>query len=148
MFSPLSTPASTLCQGDTLENVAKELDCIITTGYYLFHTTSNVAELMLEYSPSTFHQSTPPPPLFPSSQPSTLEDPKALPLQMQTLQRESQSGHEREMTQMVNVQHWNSEQISDFVRKLGFLDTENEGGDKVKHFLHINEVCMLGTYFM
>ena len=101
---------------------------------------------MLEYSPSTFHQSTPPP--LPSSQLSTLEDPKELPLQIQTLQRESQSGHEREMTQMVNVQHWNSEQISDFVRKLGFLDTEKEAGDKIKHFLRINEVCMLGTYFM
>ena len=67
---------------------------------------------------------------------------------MQTLQQELQSGHERETTQTVNVQHWNSEQISDFVRKLGFLDTENEGGDKIKHFLHINEVCMLETYFM
>ena len=126
--------------------MAKELDCILTTGYYLFNTTSIVAELMLEYNPSIFHQSTPPP--LPSSQPSTLEDPKALPLHMQTLQQELQSGHERETTQTVNVQHWNSEQISDFVRKLGFLDTENEGGDKIKHFLHINEVCMLETYFM
>ena len=101
---------------------------------------------MLEYSPSTFHQSTPPP--LPSSQPSTLENPKAVSLQVETLQQDSQSRHERETTQMVNVQHWNSEQISDFVRKLGFLDTEKEGGDKIKHFLHINEVCMLGTYFM
>ena len=45
-------------------------------------------------------------------------------------------------TSQEEVQCWNSEQINDFVRKLGFLDTEKEGGDKIKHFLHINEVCM------
>ena len=38
------------------------------------------------------------------------------------------------------VEGWNEEQINDFVRKLGFLDTQKEGGDKIKHFLHINEV--------
>ena len=38
---------------------------------------------------------------------------------------------------------WSGEQINDFVRKLGFLDTEKEGGDKIKNFLHINEVCSL-----
>ena len=43
---------------------------------------------------------------------------------------------------MVNKQHWNSEQIGDFVRKLGFLDTRKEGGDQIKHFLYINEVCV------
>ena len=41
-----------------------------------------------------------------------------------------------------NFEQWNTEQIGDFVRKLGFLDKEKdkEGGDKIKHFLHINEV--------
>ena len=85
-------------QGDTLENVGKELDSIITTGNYLFltpDTSSTGAELMLEYRPSPLHQF---PPLR-SSQPSSLED-----------------------QDMVNMQRWNSEQISDFVRKLGFLD--------------------------
>ena len=37
-------------------------------------------------------------------------------------------------------QRWNSEQISDFVRKLGFLDTEKEGGEIIKRFLHLNSV--------
>ena len=101
-----------LCQGDTLENVAKQLDCITTTGNYLFltsDTTSSGALLNLEYSPS---------------QHSSLKDP-------------------------VNVQCWNSEHINDFVRKLGFLDTEKEGGYKIKHFLHINEVCIsFGTVIM
>ena len=35
---------------------------------------------------------------------------------------------------------WNREQINDFVRKLGFLDAQREGGEQIKHFLHINEV--------
>ena len=45
-------------------------------------------------------------------------------------------------TKLTNFERWNTEQIGDFVRKLGFLDKEKdkEGGDKIKHFLHINEV--------
>lgn len=50
----------------------------------------------------------------------------------------SRNGHEA----ATNMQCWNSEQISDFVRKLGFLDTEKAGGDKIKHFLHVSEVCV------
>ena len=42
-----------------------------------------------------------------------------------------------------NRQSWNSEQISDFVRKLGFLDKAKEEGKQIKHFLHINEVTTL-----
>ena len=96
--------------------MAKELDCIIRTGNYHFQTSDTSgggAELILEYIPSLSHQF---PPTLPHSQPSSQEDSE--------------------------VQCWNSEQINDFVRKLGFLDTEKEGGDKIKHFLHINEVCM------
>ena len=37
-------------------------------------------------------------------------------------------------------QRWTSEQIADFVRKLGFLDVKKEGGDLIKHFLHLNSV--------
>ena len=37
-------------------------------------------------------------------------------------------------------QRWSSEQIADFVRKLGFLDAEKEGGEKIKLFLHLNTV--------
>lgn len=133
-------------QGDTLENVAKELHCIIKTGYYIFCTpdaSSNVTEIMLKYTPSASHQSCPTSSLQ-SSQPSSLEDVEAVPLHEQTfpdvvLQQESQNTHN---TPVVNVQHWNSEQISDFVRKLGFLDTEKEGGHDIKHFLHVNEVCV------
>ena len=102
--------------------MAKELDCIIATGNFLFHalnTSSSGVELILEYSPSPSQQFTPL--LLPAlSQPSSQEDSEVA----------------------VNVQRWNSEQISDFVLKLGFLDSEKEGGDKIKHFLHIIEVCV------
>ena len=37
-------------------------------------------------------------------------------------------------------QRWTNEQIADFVRKLGFLDAEKEGGEKIKLFLHLNSV--------
>jgi len=37
-------------------------------------------------------------------------------------------------------EQWNAEQIRDFVRKLGFMDTEREGGEKIKHFRHISSV--------
>lgn len=97
--------------------MAKKLDCIIATGYYLLQTpdaSSRGAELILEYSPS--QQFTP----TSLSQPPNLEGPEL----------------------GINVQHWNTEQIGDFVRKLGFLDTEKEGGDKIKNFLHVHEVCV------
>jgi hypothetical protein len=45
-------------------------------------------------------------------------------------------------TRLTNFERWNTEQIGDFVRKLGFLDKEKDKGegDKIKHFLHVNEV--------
>ena len=39
-------------------------------------------------------------------------------------------------------QRWSSEQIADFVRKLGFLDTKQEGGDMIRKFLHLNSVSL------
>ena len=116
-YVDLTLPSTAVCQGDTLENVDKELDCIIATGNYLFLTLENGSLcLKLEYNPS--HQ------FFPLCSPSSF--------QLSNLTD----------SDAVVKQRWNSEQISDFVRKLGFLDREEEGGDKIKHFLHINEVCV------
>ena len=42
-----------------------------------------------------------------------------------------------------NKKCWNNEQISDFVRKLGFLDQDKEEGKQIKLFLHVNEVSLL-----
>lgn len=68
---------------------------------------------------------------------------------------ESQGGNEFYGTgspamKLTNMERWNTEQIGDFVRKLGFLDKEKdkEGGDKIKHFLHVNEVMLLCTDLM
>ena len=98
-----------------MQNVAKDLDCIIQTGHYQFEFTSNEGIMMtLEYCPQA-----------------------ALPAQSSSLgngskpnDKEGPGGKER----------WSKEQIDDFVRKLGFLDAEKEGGDKIKHFLTLNEV--------
>ena len=39
---------------------------------------------------------------------------------------------------------WNREEIGDFVRKLGFMDIDkDEGGDKIKHFLRLNQVSLI-----
>ena len=48
---------------------------------------------------------------------------------------------ETEATQVADIQRWNHEQIGDFVCKLGFLDMDKIG-DRIKHFLHVNEVCV------
>ena len=42
----------------------------------------------------------------------------------------------------MKTEHWNTDQIDDFIRKLGFLDKhkETEVGNMVKHFLFVNEV--------
>ena len=34
----------------------------------------------------------------------------------------------------------NAEQINDFLRKIGFVDSEKEGGDFIKQFLHLSQV--------
>ena len=48
--------------------------------------------------------------------------------------------HDEQDAEMVVEERWNAEQIGDFVRKLGFIDTKKEEGMKIKHFRHISEV--------
>ena len=132
-------------QGDTLQNVANELEGILKSGHYIFRLTSDEmssgAEIMLEYSP---HSS---PATEPHSQPfqASLEEADTEggpPTSQKPSHRRTFSRHESRTEEIAtsNVERWSSEQITDFVRKLGFLDTEKEGGDNIKHFLHINEV--------
>lgn len=120
-------------EGDTLQNVAKELDGILQSGYYTFRlsSASTGAELFLKYD---LHSSLPlgPRPPGQGSQPPSLEN-----MGPRTLPRMDSRGDEYPST---TTELWNNEQINDFVRKLGFLDTEKEGGDSIKQFLHINEV--------
>lgn len=131
-----------------MQNVASELDRILSTGSFVFSMThddlGHGAKILLQYSPSTLAQT-----VFPHSpgQPSSLEESQEVATSTkgvcpQVMSRlESQYGvTERALSRGSSVEMWNAEQISDFVRKLGFLDTEKEGGDKIKDFLHINEV--------
>lgn len=101
------------------------------------------------YTPSATHQS--PPPLH---QPSTLESLEAVSQQMELIlsQTELQIGHEAKVKQVGSVELWRSNQIKDFVLKLGFLDTDEnrdikkdgntKNRDKIRDFLHVTEVCM------
>ena len=124
-------------QGDTLQNVAKELECIVDTGIYIFTLTSDAsggkAEVMLEYVPSTDSAV---PPLLNVTSMEEGGTPRTLP--RSTSYPESGTG----LNAAKRLESWSQEQINDFVRKLGFLDTQKEGGAKIKHFLHINEVCL------
>ena len=67
--------------------------------------------------------------------------------QLADVQRETEATQladvqrETEATQVADIQRWNHEQIGDFVCKLGFLDMDKIG-DRIKHFLHVNEVCV------
>ncbi len=120
-------------EGDTLQNVAKELDGILQSGFYTLRlsSTSNGsrAELFLEYD---LHSSLPFRPASYGSQPPSMDD-----MGPRTIARMDSRGDDYPSS---TLEHWSSEQINDFVRKLGFLDTEKEGGDSIKTFLHINEV--------
>lgn len=54
-----------------------------------------------------------------------------------TLFTASQSEEDEAVSRMAR---WDFEQIMDFVRKLGFLDKDKEGGDKINDFLVLNQV--------
>ena len=113
--------------------MAKDLDCIIQAGYYQFEFTSSEGIVMtLQYCPSDNPQAALP------AQQSSLED--GSPQRLQPTKPSDIEG-------LGGKERWSKEQIDDFVRKLGFLDAEKEGGDKIKHFLHLNEVfhvCAMG----
>ena len=73
-------------------------------------------------------------------------------MQLILSQTELQIGHEAKVRQMGGMELWRSNQIKDFVLKLGFLDTdenrdmkkdgETKDRDKIRNFLHVTEVCM------
>ena len=127
-------------QGDTLQNVAMELGKVMDTGYYSFKLpTDGEAQMILEYIPSSIQTS------------NTFEEgvdggttvrSRASSSQISKLETQI-SDLERGMSKRSKPEQWNSEQIGDFVRKLGFMDTEREGGEKIKHFRHISSVSMI-----
>ena len=122
-------------QGDTLENVSTELDCIMKSGHFKLiikpkkiseTIAENNSEVLLHYEP-------------------TIESY----LQKLRLQRlsvchdnaSSTSHIERQFSSVSEI--WNSEQIDDFVRKLGFLEVQSaDVGQKVKLFQQLNQVSL------
>ena len=115
--------------------MANELECIINTGVFIFTlssggASSGEASMTLEYVPSA--QSVPPPITQAEEGGTSHTFPN------------SGSYFESGLSIGVHIanqkENWDREQINDFVLKLGFLDAQREGGDQIKHFLHINEV--------
>lgn len=76
--------------------------------------------MFLEYVPSSTHLLTPTP------DPHQVATPSSLGVEPQG--------------DKVRREKWNREQIGDFVRKLGFLDKDKEGGDRIKLFLRLSQV--------
>lgn len=103
-----------ILQGDTIQNVANDLERVLETGCYSFNIPENVAdlgELQLRYKPSS--KRTPPEP----------------------------PNEEKSLVVFDEEETWDSEQIDGFARKLGFLDSKKADGEMVQSFLHVNEVC-------
>ena len=108
-------------QGDTLQNVASDLEKIFETGHYNFIIPENIAEpgrVELTYKPSS----------------------KRAVLVSTELPSEEQTSMVPNLDDNVKEETWDSEQTGNFARKLGFLDSEKAGGELVKPFLQINEV--------
>ena len=116
--------------------MANELESIINTGVYLFTLSSEAsggeAVMMLEYVASA-QPHVPPISQVDDGGPSTLLRSGSY----------TESGLGNGTHVVSRKENWNREQINDFVRKLGFLDAQKEGGDQIKHFLHINEVILV-----
>ena len=109
-------------QGNTFENVAKDLEYIVNTGCFKFEFGEREADnregrLLLEYK-------------------------SPIPTLQQITTISQLEGSEKESEVIFQVKSMNIEQVKDFVRKLGFMDKEKEGGDKIKHFLHLSQVLI------
>ena len=109
-------------QGDTPQNVAGDLERIFKMGHYNFIIPENVSEpgkVELVYKPLT----------------------KQTPVENAEIPSEEQTSGIHQKSDCVKAEIWDREQAGTFARKLGFLDSEKAGGEMVKPFLHINEVC-------
>ena len=132
-------------QGDTLENVAKELECIIETGNYTFWLGvwpgvelygGIKAQLFLEFKPYSITSSST---NTSSSTSSTANTTSSSNVQIPAVSHQeggvSQDNHAHR-----RMERKTGEQIEDFVRKLGFMDKEKEEGNSIKQFLHLSQV--------
>jgi len=128
-------------QGDTLENVSNELECIMKTGQFklvimpkrITGTSKMDHESTIEHNSGVFLD---------------YEPAREVYLQRRRLQTLSES-HDDFLLPVVHVERqfsciserWNNEQIDDFVRKLGFLEAQSVDVDqRVKLFQQLNQV--------
>jgi len=127
-----------LLQGDTLENVSKELDCIMSTGYFelivvpkqnnkVSQITTGIVDecnskVLLHYQPKRehYHQQY----ISRSFVNNKLSTPPSVRKNL-----------------CCTLEQWNSEQIDEFVRKLGFLEAQKVE-QPVKRFQQLNQVSM------
>ncbi len=147
MYYIYAACACTHEQGDTLQNVAEELDKVLETGYYSFKLpTDGEAQMILEYVPSSIQTSN----TFEEGVDSgTTYTVRSCTSSFLTKQEPRLGDSEGEVSKRsIKLQQWNSEQIGDFVRKLDFMDTEREGGEKIKHFRHISSVSMILSHML
>ena len=112
----------------------KELECLINTGHYTFQfsgngTGSSRGRILLKYKPFSAQL----PPLSTNQEEGTEGQ---CPI-------DSLQGQSSELGGRPQEELWNEEQIGDFVRKLGFMDKENEGGKQIKQFIHLNQVLLI-----
>ena len=117
------------------------MDKVLEVGYYSYKLPiDGDAQLMLDFYPSTNQTSF-----------TRRDENSATVLANQSLPNSELSEVEQKVEQKSSdvkteirkppkQEQWNLEQIGDFVRKLGFMDTEKEGGEKIKHFRHISAV--------
>jgi hypothetical protein len=116
-------------EGDTIQNVANELECIIKTGCFIFTLVADGGSMTLEYLPFAK-------PYLMTVSPAENDDNSDD--KSYTHYNSCSSSHCTTVPSSKEI--WSSEQIHDFVLKLGFLNAEKEGGSQIKHFLCISEV--------
>ena len=123
---------------DTLQNVSHDLECIFKTGRYHFVLPTsdgiNSIQLHLEYQAASAIKRQPQ-----AQQESTTPAPMLNDVKLET--KDSSQLQKTEAPQTV-LEKWGSEQIADFVRRLGFVESK-EDEKRIHDFLLLNEVLII-----
>lgn len=105
-----------------MQTIAKELDVIIETGNYTFQLPENYETLLgLTIQSSCLE--------------SSADEDAGL-----TAHTQSDIEQGMELKLIASKVIWNSKQIGDFVRKLGFIDAGKEGSGQITDFKYISKV--------
>ena len=124
---------------DTLENVSHELDCIFETGCYRYvlssHGGKNTIEMSLEYQAAAVAKRLPE--VF-------RQDSTSSGLSFDEVEEDTGyvAPDQVEPKMRIIVEKLRSEQIADFVQKLGIMESKKDE-KQIDLFLDINEVITL-----